>query len=463
MPPAIKIGVLSDRTQTIRASVADVEFTLLITIGLVVLVIFVFLRNSGRRSSRASPCRSRCSAPSALMYLARLQPRQPVAHGADDRGRLRRRRRDRDAREHRPPRRGRRDAHGCGATRAPARSASPSSRSASRSIAVFIPLLLMGGIVGRLFREFAVVVTMTIAVSAFVSLTLTPMMARACSRRQGGRRGTAGSTCGSKRVFDGAGRGYERGLDVVLRHHFPTLCFFATLAATVHCSSRSRRASSRSRTPASSSARRRPPRTSRSRTCTGASRSSARSSGGSRRRDASHVDRRGQRRADAQHGPHLHHPEASGGAMPRRQEVIARLRPQARQGAGRRASSCRPRRTSMSAAGQSRTQYQYTLQDANLDELNEWAPKFSTSSGRCRTARRRDRPADERHDLTLTIDRDQAARFGFTPQADRRHALRCLRAAAGHAVFHPAQQLQRDHGGPAGSAGRRRDASTGST
>ncbi len=92
-------------------------------------------------------------------------------------------------------------------------------------VAVFIPLLLMGGIVGRLFREFAVTVTMTIAVSAVVSLTLTPMM---CSRflknEHAARHGRLYQLF--ERGFDGMLDGYKRGLDVVLRHQFLTLCVF---------------------------------------------------------------------------------------------------------------------------------------------------------------------------------------------------------------------------------------------
>ena len=100
-------SVLSDRTQTIRASVDDVQFTLMLTIALVVMVIFLFLR-----SLWATHDPERHRAAGADRHLrrdvrARLQPRQSVADGADDRGRLRRRRRDRHAGEHRPPHRGR--------------------------------------------------------------------------------------------------------------------------------------------------------------------------------------------------------------------------------------------------------------------------------------------------------------------------------------------------------------------
>jgi HAE1 family hydrophobic/amphiphilic exporter-1 len=91
----------------------------------------------------------------------------------------------------------------------------------------------MGGIIGRLFREFAVTLAMAIIVSAFVSLTLTPMLAsrflRPPKEAHHGR-----LYAWSERAFDGLLHGYERGLDIVLRHRFPTLCvFFATLALSV--------------------------------------------------------------------------------------------------------------------------------------------------------------------------------------------------------------------------------------
>ena len=143
------------------------------------LVVFVFLR-----SARATAIPS-VAVPLSLVgdvrrdVPARLQPRQPVADGADHLDRLRRRRRHRGHREHRP------------ATSKPGEPPLQAALEGARQIgftivsitvsllAVFIPLLLMGGIVGRLFREFAVTLSVAIAVSALVSLTLTPMM---CSR-----------------------------------------------------------------------------------------------------------------------------------------------------------------------------------------------------------------------------------------------------------------------------------------
>jgi multidrug efflux pump subunit AcrB len=94
-------------------------------------------------------------------------------------------------------------------------------------IAVFIPLLFMGGIVGRLFREFAVTVTVAVIMSAFVSLTLTPVMcAQFLKRETSHKRGRLDQMC--EDAFDAVVRGYDRSLQWVLRHQFPAL--LATIA-----------------------------------------------------------------------------------------------------------------------------------------------------------------------------------------------------------------------------------------
>src|SRR5438874_7622943 len=99
-------------------------------------------------------------------------------------------------------------------------------------VAVFIPLLLLGGIIGRLFREFAVTTAMCIAMSAFIALTLTPMMASRFLRSEKETRHSRFYEI-TERGFDRMLHGYERGLDLVLRHQFATLCvFLATLALT---------------------------------------------------------------------------------------------------------------------------------------------------------------------------------------------------------------------------------------
>ena len=125
MPPDIKLTILSDRTTTIRASVDDVQITLLITIALVLLVVLLFMRRAGahhrRRRHRAAVDRRHAGGD----VVRRLLDRQFLADGADHLGRLRGRRRDRDDREHRPPHGTGHAAVAGGARRARGRSASP--------------------------------------------------------------------------------------------------------------------------------------------------------------------------------------------------------------------------------------------------------------------------------------------------------------------------------------------------
>ena len=99
-------------------------------------------------------------------------------------------------------------------------------------VAVLIPLLMMSGIIGRLFREFSVTIAMTIFVSAFVSLTLTPMMAsRFLKSHDEERHGRLYNL--SEKGFVALANGYERGVDFVLRHRFATLLtFIGTVIAT---------------------------------------------------------------------------------------------------------------------------------------------------------------------------------------------------------------------------------------
>ncbi len=108
----------------------------------------------------------------------RVQLEQPLADGAHHRDGVRRRRRDRHGREHRALHRGGRSADARGAQRRQADRLHVVSLTVSL-VCVLIPLLFMGGIVGRLFREFAVTLAAAIGVSLVISLTLTPMMTRA--------------------------------------------------------------------------------------------------------------------------------------------------------------------------------------------------------------------------------------------------------------------------------------------
>ena len=176
MPPSIDIFTLSDRTQTIRASVQDVQFTLLLTIALVVMVIFIFLRSLWATiiPSVAVPlallgaCALMWVAGYSLDNLSLMALTISVGFVVDD-AIVMLENITRYIEEGEEP---------FAAALRGSREIAFTIVSISVSlIAVLIPLLLMGGIIGRLFREFAVTLTMTIAVSAVVSLTLTPMMA----------------------------------------------------------------------------------------------------------------------------------------------------------------------------------------------------------------------------------------------------------------------------------------------
>ena len=216
LPAAVNVTVLTDRTTTIRASVKDVEFELMLTVALVVMVIFLFLRNLAATIIPSVAVPLSLVGTFGVMYLAGLQPEQPDADGADDLDRLRGGRRHRDDRKHRPLHRGGRTADGGGAERRGADRIHDLSLTISL-IAVLIPLLFMGDIVGRLFREFAITLSVTILVSAVVSLTLTPMM---CSRLL---RHTPESEQGtfyqaSEHVFESIIEFYGRTLQWVLKH-----------------------------------------------------------------------------------------------------------------------------------------------------------------------------------------------------------------------------------------------------
>jgi hydrophobic/amphiphilic exporter-1 (mainly G- bacteria), HAE1 family len=176
MPPAINIFTLSDRTLTIRASVRDVQLTLLLTIALVVMVIFIFLRSLWATIIPSVTVPLALLGACALMWfagysldnLSLMALTISVGFVVDD-AIVMLENITRYIEEGEKP---------FVAALKGSREIAFTIVSISVSlIAVLIPLLLMGGIIGRLFREFAVTLSMTIVVSAAVSLTLTPMMA----------------------------------------------------------------------------------------------------------------------------------------------------------------------------------------------------------------------------------------------------------------------------------------------
>ena len=233
IPPTIRIFALSDRTQTIRASVRDVQLTLLLTVALVVTVIFVFLRSLWATIIPSVTVPLALLGACALMWfvgysldnLSLMALTISVGFVVDDAiVVLENITRYVEGGEN------------------PLAAALKGSREIAFTIvsismslvAALIPLLLMGGIIGRLFREFAVILSMTILVSGVVSLTLTPTMASRFSTASKGVHQGRLSTL-TERGFEVLLKGYERGLDLVLKFRFVTLLvFLTTLALSVY-------------------------------------------------------------------------------------------------------------------------------------------------------------------------------------------------------------------------------------
>jgi multidrug efflux pump len=228
IPGAINLDVVLERTSTIRASLFEVERTLLIAMALVILVVFLFLRNARATLIPAVAVPVSLVATFGVMYLAGFSLNNlslmalTIATGfvVDD-AIVVLENVSRHIERGVPPFR---------AALLGAREVSFTVMSMSFSlIAVFIPILLMGGVVGRLFREFAVTLSVAVLVSLAVSLTTTPMMCarllKAPSERRPGRLFAA-----SERVFQWMLAEYEASLAWALRH---SRLMMLILAATI--------------------------------------------------------------------------------------------------------------------------------------------------------------------------------------------------------------------------------------
>jgi HAE1 family hydrophobic/amphiphilic exporter-1 len=233
IPPSVNVGVLLDRSQSVRAAVSDVQRTLVVTSVLVVLVIFLFLRKASATLIPALALPLSIFGTFAAMELCGFSLNSislmaltlSVGFVVDDAiVMLENIVRHVEAGE------------------TPFEAALRGSREIGFTIlsitlslvAVFIPVLFMGGVVGRMFREFAVTITIAILVSGFVSLTLTPML---CSRML--REQTPQRENWFGRALEGAFQlmlaGYRISLGFVLRHRFVTLLLtFATLGGTIY-------------------------------------------------------------------------------------------------------------------------------------------------------------------------------------------------------------------------------------
>jgi multidrug efflux pump len=219
--PAINLRTILDRTVTIRASVRDVQRTLIISICLVVLIVFLFLRNLGATVIPSVAVPLSLVGTFAAMYLldysldnlSLMALTISTGFVVDD-AIVVIENISRHIENGMPPMQ---------ATLQGSREIGFTVLSMSTSlIAVFIPILLMGGIVGRLFREFAVTLSIAILVSLVVSLTTTPMMCARLLKSQHNRRHGALYRV-SERFFDGLLGTYRRTLTAVLRHPAITL------------------------------------------------------------------------------------------------------------------------------------------------------------------------------------------------------------------------------------------------
>ena len=415
IPPAITIETMIDRTVTIRASLAEVQFTLLLSVALVVMVIFLFLRNFWATVIPSVTVPLALVGTFAVMYVAGYSLNNltlmaltiAVGFVVDD-AIVMLENIYRHIEEGMAPREA--ALKGAGEIGFTIISISLSL------IAVFIPLLLMGGIVGRLFREFAMTVAIAVMVSAVVSLTLTPMMCARFLKHHTGTHGLAYRIV--ERFFDALLAGYRRTLDIALRFQFVTLMlFFGTLGVTVYLYT----AIPKGFFPTQD---------------TGVMLGITEAG-----QDVSFAEmsRRQIIAADiVAADPSVQSVSSSIGAglggqtgnngklwislkpfderSDTIQQVIARLRTQTTKIEGMNVYF-QPAQDINVGGRLARTQYQYTLQDADLQELFEWAPRILAKMRSLPMLR--DLATDQQiagSTATLVIDRDRAARFGIQPQ-----------------------------------------------
>ncbi|HVU36313.1 MAG TPA: multidrug efflux RND transporter permease subunit [Opitutaceae bacterium] len=217
LPPAVKVQLMSDRSDTIRSSVNDVRFTLMLTVALVVMVIFVFLRKLWATVIPGVAVPLSIIGTFGVMYLfgysidnlSLMGLTIAVGFVVDDAIVMIEN-----------------IVRYLEAGDSPMEAALKGSGQIGFTIisisvslvAVFIPLLFMGGIIGRLFREFAMTVTTAVAVSAVVSLTLTPVMCSLFLKHEEEKHSSGRFNRTAERIFNGMVKGYERGLRWVLRH-----------------------------------------------------------------------------------------------------------------------------------------------------------------------------------------------------------------------------------------------------
>ena len=411
IPPSIAIHILSDRTQTIRASVKDVEITLLITIVLVVAVIFLFLRNVRATIIPSVVIPLALLATTAVMLplhfsldnLSLMAMTVAVGFVVDDAIVMveviwRRIEEGEDP---------------FAAALAGSSEIGFTILTISISlIAVFTPLMFMGGVVGRLMREFAFTLSAAVVLSVILSLSFTPMLCARYLKRPAPPKGRIMRAL--ETGFHRLDEGYAKSLDVVLRHQFTTLMvFLATLAVAVFFYA----TASTGFFPQQDTG-----------FISGVMVTS---------QDASYAKTRDKIRQVGQvivQDPAVNevHFNVGGGGSNQANfnislkpkdsgrkatadQIIGRLRPRLAKLVGVQVSL--QANQDINVGGRAgRAQYQYTLADSDLDELNTWAPQLLNALKKLPQIK--DVNSDQQSQaaaVNLTIDRDAAGRFGISP------------------------------------------------
>ncbi len=416
LPPSVTVSILTDRTTTIRASVRDVQIEMLLAVVLVVLVIFLFLRNLPATAIPSVAVPLSLVGTFGVMYLLDYSLNnlslmaltistgfvvddaivmiENVARYVEQ-----------------------------GET--PLQAALKGSRQIGFTIlsltisliAVLIPLLFMGDVVGRLFREFAVTLGVTILISAVVSLTLTPMM---CARilKHSPEAAQGRFSRASQRLLDRVIGGYDRSLRWVLRHQGATL-FVAggTLALTVLLYIGAPKGffpvedtgvlQGISQAPQSISF------TAMAERQQALARVILRDPAVESLSSFIGVDGTNTTLNSGRILINLKPLEdRSAGA----EKVIRRLQPTLAEVQGI-TLFLQPVQDLTVDARVSRTQYQYTLEDPDFDELNRWAPRlFETLRGRPELSDVGSDQFDQGLRVSLDIDRPTASRLGISPQ-----------------------------------------------
>jgi len=415
LPASIRVGILTDRTNTIRASVKDVEFELMLTVALVVMVIFLFLRTLSATVIPSVAVPLSLVGTFAAMYLLGYSLNNltlmalTISTGfvVDDAIVMI----ENIARfiEHG-------DSPLDAALKGAEQIAFTIISLTISLIAVLIPLLFMGDIVGRLFREFAVTLAVTILISAVVSLTLTPMMAARLLKHTPPDQQSRFYKW-SERAFERIIAAYGRTLDVVLAHQTATLLvFLGTLVLTFvlmwivpkgffpvqdtgliqavavgpQTTSFAQMTALQQRAAAEIL---KDPDVASLSSFVGIDQTNTTLNSG---RLLINLKSRDERAASAS-------------------DVIARLQ-SALRGIENLTVYMQPVQDITIESRVTRTQYQYTLEDPNTDELHVWAPKFLDAL--TRLPQLRDVASDQQAlglRAQLVVDRETASRLGITP------------------------------------------------